>query len=48
MLPKSHTVISAPVVGQNCGLIFDEVTVIAAAIGADLVKLGWLVTNGQR
>ena len=48
MLPKGHTIIGAPVVGQDCGLIFDEITVVAAAIGANLIEVGWLVTNRQR
>ena len=42
-----HTVIGAPVVVQNRRLIFDEITVVALAIGPDLIKVGRLVTNGQ-
>ena len=48
MRPKGHTVIGAPIVRHRVSDVLDEVTVIAGAISTDLVKLGWLVTNGQR
>ena len=43
-----HTVIGAPVIGQNRRLIFDVIAVIALAVGPDLIEFGWLVANGQR
>ena len=45
MLPKGHAITGLPVVRHRVRDVLDEVTVIAGAISADLVKLGWLITN---
>ena len=47
VLSEKNTVIGAPVVGQNCRLVFDVIAVVALAVGPNLIKVGWLVTNGQ-